>query len=187
MKTYELVSGYRNLLGDPHGKVENIFSIKALDFNIRKIMSKVKGNNSMKGYASHFEILKRQRNISKDDLVCRRCLKDLSIVGEGRYNDFLVIRAKDCTQPICLSCSKNNPDNYHIKFLEAINKFKTMQETLNDEGTNLTQATPVPSGKHNNDFKKVCLQCNGTGIMGNQDSNAECDSCHGTGKPIPKS
>jgi len=122
MKTYELVSGYRNLLGDPHGKVENIFSIKALDFNIRKIMSKVKGNNSMKGYASHFEILKRQRNISKDDLVCRRCLKDLSIVGEGRYNDFLVIRAKDCTQPICLSCSKNNPDEYHRRFLSAINK-----------------------------------------------------------------
>ena len=39
----------------------------------------------------------------------------------------------------------------------------------------------------NNDLKKVCLQCGGTGIMGNEESNAECDSCHGSGKPIIKS
>ena len=40
---------------------------------------------------------------------------------------------------------------------------------------------------HNNDLKKVCLQCGGTGIMGNEETNAECDSCHGTGKPIIES
>ena len=41
--------------------------------------------------------------------------------------------------------------------------------------------------KHNNDLKKVCLQCGGTGIMGNEENNAECDSCLGTDKPIIKS
>lgn len=39
----------------------------------------------------------------------------------------------------------------------------------------------------NNDLKKVCLQCGGTGVMGDKDNNAECDSCLGTGKPIIKS
>ena len=31
---------------------------------------------------------------------------------------------------------------------------------------------------------KVCPQCGGTGVMGDKETHAECDSCYGTGKPI---
>ena len=49
----------------------------------------------------------------------------------------------------------------------------------------LTQPRLKPSD--NNDLKKICFQCGGTGIMGNEENNAECDSCHGSGKSIIKS
>lgn len=125
--TQKLKKQWMEWLGDPHGDIRNPFSDRFLDFHIRRLMGKVDVESSPSGYASHFEILKRQRGIDSDSLVCRRCLKDLSIVGEARFNDFLVIRAKDCTQPICLSCSKNNPDKYHIRYLDAVSKLKKLR------------------------------------------------------------
>jgi hypothetical protein len=118
--TTELVKGYHKQLGDPHDNLSNPFSLNSIDFRIRTLMGKTKETSSKDGFASHMRILKRQRRINEDSLVCRRCLKDLDVVGIGRWNDFLVIRAKDCTQPICHTCAKNNPDVYHIKFREAL-------------------------------------------------------------------
>jgi len=126
MKTTNLVNKYMNRLGDPHDITHEGPSLNKIDFQLRSFMGKTNDVQSPEGYASHFKILKRQKRIENDDLVCRRCLKDLSEVGVGRYNDFLVIRAKDCTQPICSSCAKHNPDNYHRKFKEAISMRKTI-------------------------------------------------------------
>jgi len=54
------------------------------------------------------------------------------------WNDFLVIRAKDCTQPICDNCATNNPDSYHINYRKALELRKIDNDiknrmVLNDE------------------------------------------------------
>lgn len=48
---------------------------------------------------------------------CRVCGEDLNKEG-GRANDHLarVNGFDEINQPICLKCSKNNPDEYHIAF-----------------------------------------------------------------------
>ena len=133
MKTTKLINNYAEQLGDPHDSISDPHSLNNLDFTLRTFMGKTEKKKNKMGYASHSEILKRQNGVEDDDLVCRRCLKDLSIVGEGRYNDFLIIRASDCTQPICSSCAENNPDSYHLKFKEAINMRKTVLNVMKEQ------------------------------------------------------
>ena len=58
------------------------------------------------------------RNFNVDDIPsCRVCGKDLS-KGGGRVNDHLgcPIGFNTINQPICYSCSKDKPDEYHIAF-----------------------------------------------------------------------
>ncbi len=128
----DLKRKYMGYLRDPHTNVETFLSLNQIDFLLRKLMGKTQNEKSRKGYASHHNIIKRQRNISKDDMVCRVCLKNLEKTGEGRYNDHLVIRAKDCTQPICIECAKHNPDEYHKKFQEASKALDKIYEKLGE-------------------------------------------------------
>lgn len=58
------------------------------------------------------------RNFNSDDKnSCRICNKEL-IEGIPRYNDHLIMvyGYVGMNAPICMNCSENNPDEYHIAF-----------------------------------------------------------------------
>jgi len=164
--TTKLVNNYNKTLGDPHDILGDEITLNKIDFEIRMFMGKTKETSSKDGLASHMKIIKRQKEIDEDSLVCRRCFKDLSVVG-ARWNDFLVIRAKDCTQPICDNCATNNPDSYHINYRKALELSKIDNDiknrmVLNDERMDiigeqlLTEVDkalmPMTS---NNDYKNI--------------------------------
>jgi len=75
---------------------------------------------------SHKAIINRELG----ERFCRVCQKDLSIVGEGRYNDYLVLRHPRCQQPICFDCAKNNPDEFHKAFKNGMIEYQMMDPEI---------------------------------------------------------
>jgi hypothetical protein len=75
---------------------------------------------------SHKAIINRELG----EKFCRVCQKDLSVVGEGRYNDYLVLRHPLCQQPICLDCAVNNPDEFHKAFKNGLEEYKAMDPVI---------------------------------------------------------
>lgn len=69
------------------------------------------------------EMMKRERGIRNfkldDKSECRVCKTDLSS-GGGRTNDHLasVNGFEEVNKPICMKCSKEKPDEYHLAFKE---------------------------------------------------------------------
>jgi len=49
--------------------------------------------------------------------VCKKTLKE----GEGRYNDHMLFLSYNEKYPICVYCSKNNPDELNKKFKTEFN------------------------------------------------------------------
>lgn len=111
-----LYQKYLSELGNPHdlscGGV-----IKRTDFAIRETIGKT--NDIQVARCSHAYILENE--LPDDENRCRQCGIPLS-VGIGRWNDYLVMRHPKCKRPICMDCSENRPDLFHIKFREAIKK-----------------------------------------------------------------
>lgn len=62
----------------------------------------------------HTSIVAREMAL-KNVTVCRVCNKPLP-EGEPRINDHLILKHELCVQPICLQCSKENPDAYYNAF-----------------------------------------------------------------------
>lgn len=118
MMDESLFKKYMLEIGDTH---EQKSILNRIDFRIRSLMGKTKKTKSVRGYASHMEVLRRQRNPNNHENHCRICGKEFT-EGVARYNDYLVIRASDCPSATCLFCSKNLPDEYHKSFKRAMRK-----------------------------------------------------------------
>lgn len=116
-----LYQKYLSELGDPHNLDLESFSgfIKRTDFAIRETMGKT--DNIQVAKCSHAYILKHE--LPDDENRCRQCGIILS-VGVARWNDYLVIRHPKCTRPICMECSEERPDLFHIRFKEALKKLR---------------------------------------------------------------
>lgn len=108
---------YMKILGDPHDNLKNIFSCNFLDFHLRHFIGK-----EQFGLCKHSLIISREMG----EKYCRICNKELK-VGVGRYNDYLVLRNKGCPAPICLDCSKNNPDDFHMAFKKGLEKYNNFR------------------------------------------------------------
>lgn len=83
-----------------------------------------KNESEMTMTAMHLDNQRRMEQIQKDkeektkNNNCRICNKDLAD-GIARINDHLVpdgINGMTLNQAICLDCSNNNPDEYHLEF-----------------------------------------------------------------------
>jgi len=90
-----------------------------LDYDLRKRMGKIGSDGSI---CSHNKIIARELG----ENFCRICHKELKI-GVARFNDYLVIRNRDCVSAICLDCSKNNPDKYYLAFRKAVNEIEVIE------------------------------------------------------------
>jgi len=95
-----------------------IISVKALDVALRDAIGKTDDINI--SLCSHQAILSREF----PEHFCRVCNKDLSVVGVGRINDYLVLRHPNCRKPICLECAKTNPDDFYKAFDRGLKKLR---------------------------------------------------------------
>jgi len=77
-----------------------------------------KTNDINVAMCSHDAIINREM----PEHYCRICHTDLSVVGKARVNDYLVLRHPQCTKPICLKCSENNPDEFYKAFEKGVYK-----------------------------------------------------------------
>ena len=75
---------------------------------------------------SHKAIINRELG----EKFCRVCQKDLSVVGEGRCNDYLVLRHPRCQQPICFECAENNPDEFYLAFRNGMIEYQMMDPVI---------------------------------------------------------
>ena len=75
------------------------------DWKMRKVL----------GIQNDVQIIKEEH---LKEAHCRVCKKEI-ITGMGQINDYLTIRDKNCIGPICLKCSKENPDEFHKQFNSA--------------------------------------------------------------------
>lgn len=114
-----LYQKYLGELKDPHNLASSGIGgmIVRLDFTIRETMGKT--NDIEVSKCSHAYILEHELPDEEDR--CRQCGVKL-VTGIGRINDYLVIRHPKCKRPICMDCSKNRPDLFHIRFKEALKK-----------------------------------------------------------------
>ena len=111
---------YLRLLGDPHENVNDICSIKKMDFELREAIGKTEDISV--SLCSHQAILAREY----PEHFCRICNKDLSVVTP-RWNDYLVLRHPLCRKPICFECAKNNPDEFHKAFQRGIKELMSLR------------------------------------------------------------
>lgn len=81
-------------------------------FELRECIGKTDDINEP--LCRHSSIVAREM-ANKGIVVCRICNKPLP-EGEGRINDHFVLKHELCVQPICLKCSKENPDAYYNAF-----------------------------------------------------------------------
>ncbi len=103
IKDRTLMDKYMIVLGDSHNiRTSHISSVNIIDYFLRELIGKT------------------------DNIWVSVCQKDLSKV-EGRYNDYLVLRHPQCTQPIYTDCSKNRPDSFHLSFREGVEKYKVFK------------------------------------------------------------
>jgi hypothetical protein len=75
---------------------------------------------------SHKAIINRELG----EGFCRICQKDLRVIGEGRWNDYLILRHPKCQQPICFDCAENNPDEFHKSFREGLEEYKRLDPMI---------------------------------------------------------
>lgn len=113
-----LYQKYLSRLGDPHD-IQNPYGMNAIEFKIRNMMGKTDDIEVSK--CSHAYILKHE--LPDDENRCRQCGIKLD-VGIGRWNDYLVIRHPKCNRPICKECAEKRPDEFHLRFREALKKLK---------------------------------------------------------------
>lgn len=118
-----LMQNYLWKLGDQHkGNL-----INTIDFWIRDFIGKTNDPAKLRvGLCSHQAILERERDIKglNPECYCRKCGVDLSIVGVGRVNDYLVLRNPYCRGPICLDCVKAGGDVFYKAFRNGVEKFQ---------------------------------------------------------------
>lgn len=120
-KERNLMEKYLVELGDPHN-LRRPMRVNTLDYFLRESIGKT--DDIHIAMCSHKAIINRELG----DKFCRVCQKDLSIVGVGRWNDYLVLRHPQCQQPICIECAKNNPDEFHKAFQKGLCKYKIMKQ-----------------------------------------------------------
>jgi len=110
-----LIMEYQQGLGDKHTYDKNGIGLRPLDIRLREAIGKTEDIKVAR--ASHNIV----RSMEEGEGFCRICHKDLRVVSP-RVNDYLVLRHPFCKAPICLNCSKTNPDAFYKAFKEGLNK-----------------------------------------------------------------
>lgn len=120
-----LYEKYLKQLGDPHNIRLGFPSLNFLDFHLREAIGKT--DDIRVAMCSHNAIINREF----PEHFCRVCHRNLNTKrGVGRVNDYLVLRHKQCQKPICLDCSKNNPDKFYLAFKRGVDKYMQMRKIL---------------------------------------------------------
>jgi hypothetical protein len=91
-----------------------------------------KTDNINEPLCRHVDIISRELAL-KGIQICRVCGKPLPS-GEGRFNDHLVLKHEMCIQPICIACSKTNPDAFHCAFENGVNRYKNVIKSIYPRG-----------------------------------------------------
>jgi hypothetical protein len=90
-------------------------------FELRECIGKTDDINEP--LCQHAKIVAREM-ANKGVVVCRQCNKPLP-EGKPRINDHLILRNAMCVQPICLRCSKENPDEFYRAFKHGCELMET--------------------------------------------------------------
>lgn len=124
-----LMKKYLGKLGDKHKG--NLITL--LDAAIRESIGKTDDPKKLRvGLCSHQAILERERNIKgkNPEYYCRKCGLDVSVVGAGRVNDYLVLRNPYCRGPICLSCVKGGGDVFYRAFRRGVEDYEKTKASV---------------------------------------------------------
>lgn len=126
--TKNLVERYQDKLTDEHaicatadmiktGNKEGFLNVPMIDTLLRNAIGKT--DDIRVALCSHKAILNRELPLD----YCRQCNKKIK-PGQGRFNDFLVLRHPHCFKPICAKCAVENPDKFYLAFKKGVDKLK---------------------------------------------------------------